>query len=79
MPQQAAHGGQLGVPGLTQQDFLNQALVGSVPQQQYGGMNLGGNQIGGLSQLDPNALNAGLQHLGLGGMNGMNLGQVLPQ
>ena len=66
------------MPGLTQQDFLNQALVGSVPQQQYGGMNLGGNLAGGL-QIDPNALNAGLQHLGLGGMNGMNLGQVLPQ
>ena len=70
------------MPGLTQQDFLNQALVGSVPQQQYGGMNLGGNLAGGLPQLDPNPLNAGLPHLALGGMNGMNglnLGQVLPQ
>ena len=69
------------MPGLTQPDLFNQALVGSVPQQQYGGMNLGGNLAGGLPQIDP-AITAGLQQLalgGLGGMNGMNLGPVLPQ
>jgi len=61
---------------------LNQPLVGGASQPQYAGMNLGGHLAGGLPQLDHTTLNAGLQNLGLGtmnGMNGLNLGQVLPQ
>jgi len=45
-------------------------------------MNLGGHLAGNLGQLDHTALNNSLQNLGLGtmnGMNGLNLGTVLPQ